>query len=143
MPQRTGGFVVSEWSSTVPNLRLGNPAALDQGRPLPGDRVTTAHLPDDWTLSEQIRSVVHDEGGPLTGFWVAHSSAPGPSWVASDSPELEKALAEHYGCPIGEPAAAPAPAPTVAPAPAAQPPAAPTTPPAPPAEQPAGTTTTA
>jgi hypothetical protein len=56
----------------------------------------------DKTLDEAVRDVVHHEPG-FSGLWVLHSAAPAPSWVESDNPDLEQALADHYGCPIGRP----------------------------------------
>jgi hypothetical protein len=86
----------------MPTVHLGNPAAVDRGQPL-GKQVTVAHIPDSYTLTEQVQTVAHDSGGPLLGLWRVHSTAAAPAWVESDSPELARALADHYGCPIGRP----------------------------------------
>lgn len=80
-------------------LRLGNPAPLDAGRPIPGPQVTTGFLPPSYTDAELFRTVTHQDG-----LWPAHSSAPAPSWVECDRQDLAEVLATHYGCPIGRPA---------------------------------------
>lgn len=80
-------------------VHLGNPAPLDAGRPIPGPQVTTAFVPTTYTESEQLRTIVHDDG-----IWPAHSSAPAPSWVDADDANLAEALSNHYGCPVGRPA---------------------------------------
>lgn len=38
-------------------------------------------------------------------LWPVHSGAGRPSWVASDDPELQAALARYFGCEQGEPVA--------------------------------------
>ena len=54
---------------------------------------------EGWTHDERVENVVHDDG-----FWRAHSSKPA-AWVeCPGDPELERALASHFGCPIGRPA---------------------------------------
>lgn len=83
----------------MPIVRLGNPAALDAGRPLDGEQVTTVHLPDSWS-DEQIYNGITDPG---QGVWRVHSGASAPSWVDSDEPEVARTLSEHYACPIGRP----------------------------------------
>lgn len=81
----------------MPTVRLGNSAALHRGEVLEGDRVTTLAIHDDDPLDTRMRTITHTDG-----LW-PQVSASTPTWVSSDDPELEAALAEHYGCPIGEP----------------------------------------
>jgi hypothetical protein len=89
----------------MPVVRLGNPKALNHatGKAVKGERITEAHLDPGKSLADQLRDITHDDGGPHTGLWASHSEADAPSWVVSDSPELEAALAAHYGCPVGQP----------------------------------------
>jgi len=95
----------------MPVVRLGNVAVREvigadpDGAPIhrrySGQSVCTMTLPNDddqWTHDERVRTVVHADG-----HWAAHSSAP-PAWVESDDEELQATLAEHWGCPVGEPA---------------------------------------
>lgn len=81
-------------------VRLGNPRAVEAGSRVPlGEQILELSIPDGvYTDAEQMRNIIHQDG-----LWVAHSDAPGPSWVESDDPELAEALANHYGCPIGRP----------------------------------------
>lgn len=85
----------------MPFVRLGNKQCLDRdssGAVLEGNRVTqfgNIHPEDD--LPARMATLV----GP-DGLWPRHSSAPA-AWVESDDPELEEALSEHFGCPVGEP----------------------------------------
>lgn len=86
-------------------VRLGNPAAVHLGQVLPGRRVTVAcPLPED--LREAVQTIVADstQGAQTDGVWRSHSADPAPAWVESDWPELAQALANHYGCPVGQPA---------------------------------------
>lgn len=85
----------------MPIVRLGNQASLDKdrwGRPLEGNRVTTITILDEDSTETRLRTILHDDG-----LWPRVSAAPA-AWVASDDAELESALAEHFNCPIGEPA---------------------------------------
>ena len=95
----------------MPVVRLGNVAVREvigadpDGAPIhrrySGQSVCTMTLPNDddqWTHDERVRTVVHADG-----HWAAHSAAP-PAWVESDDEELQATLAEHWGCPVGEPA---------------------------------------
>lgn len=81
----------------MPIVRLGNHAALDNGRVLEGFRVTTIPVPDDDSHSDRMRNITHADG-----LWPRVSAAP-PAWVECNDAELEKALAEHFGCPVGQP----------------------------------------
>lgn len=84
-------------------VRMGNASAREgyrdeQGvlrhRPLPGRRVTTAHVPADRTLAEAFADITHPQG-----VW-AHHAEPGskPAWVESDNPSLQDLLRAHFGC---------------------------------------------
>lgn len=84
----------------MPIVRLGNTAcrARDSyGHVLQGNRVTTVPIYDEDLLADRMRTITHPDG-----LWPSESSAPA-AWVESDDPELETALAEHFGCPIGQP----------------------------------------
>jgi hypothetical protein len=80
---------------------LGNKAPLEldkSGNPLTGNLITkmgNIHPDDD--LAAKMATLV----GP-DGLWPRASFAPA-AWVECDDPELEQALAEHFGCPIGRP----------------------------------------
>jgi hypothetical protein len=78
-------------------VRLGNRAALHQGEILPGNRVTTIPIPAHDSLTDAMANITKPDA-----LW-ARSSAADPTWVTCDDPALEAALANHYGCPIGEP----------------------------------------
>ncbi len=86
----------------MPVVVLGNPQAIDSGKPIEGVQITTAVIPEDRTLAEAVRDVSYT-GDAGDGFWTSHSSAAAPSWVESDNPALAQALATHYGCPVGRP----------------------------------------
>jgi hypothetical protein len=86
----------------VPVVRLGNTAArhgaTDNYEDLPGNRVTTVHIPDSYTRQEALRTIWHDDG-----LWTRHSSQP-PAWVeCGEEPGLASALSAVYDCPIGRP----------------------------------------
>lgn len=81
----------------MPIVRLGNPAAHDRGQPVPGEQVTTIHVPDSDPHDERMRTVTHTDG-----LWQAVSLG-SPTWVESDDPDLAATLAAHYGCPVGAP----------------------------------------
>lgn len=80
----------------MPIVRLGNRAAVDNGQVLDGERVSTIVIPPEDSHDEQMRTIIHGDG-----LWARISAAP-PSWVESDDPDLEAALAEHFNCRIGE-----------------------------------------
>jgi hypothetical protein len=65
--------------------------------------ITTVHMPDSYTLQEQVRTVTHEDDATV-GVWRAHSAAGAPSWVDGDDAKLVEALAKEYNCPIGNPA---------------------------------------
>jgi hypothetical protein len=91
---------------------LGNSAAkgayrTDSGElshgPLPGRRVTTISIPDNYTLIEAVSSVTAQDGA-----WNHHSQGNDPAdvspdWVESDNETLAWLLAQHFECPIGRP----------------------------------------
>lgn len=91
----------------MPMVWLGNPAPVHSPGgeitplevPREGYLVTTAWVPDTYSLAEQVHNLAH----PAEGQWGAHSSARRPLWVASDDPELADALAEEFGCSVGRP----------------------------------------
>ena len=101
----------------MPTVQLGNVAVREvvgadpDGTPIhrrySGQSTTTINLPGDderWTHDERLRAVVHDGADDgLAGHWPSHSSKP-PAWVECDDPDLEQAIAAHFGCPIGRPA---------------------------------------
>lgn len=66
-------------------------------RPLGDHRVTTIAFPSERSFVDALREVTDPRG-----VWAAHSDEP-PAWVASDDPELEAALARHFGCERGAP----------------------------------------
>jgi hypothetical protein len=92
---------------------LGNPWPIFNGIIQKDDNaVTMVHIPAHKSLAEALRDITHDEGDPhiggagTGGAWKAHSGARSPSWVECEAwPELEAALAEHFGCPAGRPSA--------------------------------------
>lgn len=81
----------------MPTVRLGNTAALDQGRLMDGLRVTTFNIVDDDDTSTRLRTIAHADG-----LWPQLSMRPA-AWVEADDPELQAVLAEHFGCPVGKP----------------------------------------
>lgn len=82
----------------MPIIRLGNKAALDErGRTLDDPQITTITIMDEDDLDTRMRTITHADG-----LWPRVSGAPA-SWVSSDDPDLELALAAHFACPIGEP----------------------------------------
>lgn len=89
----------------MPTVQFGNTAATHQGQILMGNRVTTAQIPDEYSLSEQLLALVADstQGAQHDGVWRSHSAAPVPAWVETTDATLTAAIAEHYGCPVGRP----------------------------------------
>jgi hypothetical protein len=81
----------------MPIVRLGNKAALDRGRVIEGNQVTTVTIHDEDDLDTRMRTITHPDG-----LWPNVSSAPA-AWVESDDEDLAGALAEHFRCPIGAP----------------------------------------
>lgn len=80
----------------MPTVRLGNHAALDKGRVVEGEQITTIHVPDVDPHEDRMRNITHNDG-----LWRSVASAP-PVWVECDDPELERALAAHFDCRVGE-----------------------------------------
>lgn len=76
---------------------LGNNSALDAGKPLPGNLITSVRIPELYDPERALRAIAHDDG-----CWVRHSSGP-PVWVESTDLDLAAAVAAHYGCPLGRP----------------------------------------
>ena len=60
-----------------------------------GERTTFVDIPDGTSLMEAMSTVTG-----VDGVWANQSSDPAPTWVASDDPALESALAAHYGVPV-------------------------------------------
>ena len=87
----------------MPRVLLGNPSAIDAGRPIAGHQITTVDLPDSYTRAEQLRTLFHLDA-TTAGVWPSHSAAPAPSWVECDTdPDLAAAISEETGCSIGRP----------------------------------------
>lgn len=82
----------------MPTIHMGNPAALDRGEPMEGERVTTAVIPEDYTATEALSAITAGDG-----VWANHSAASGPVWVESDDEDLAVAVSKYYGCPVGRP----------------------------------------
>jgi hypothetical protein len=76
---------------------LGNSNALDNGRPLPGKRITELKVPEGDSVQEFLRTCFHPDG-----LWPLHCQAPAPDWVEGDT-ELAKAVSLVTGCPVGRP----------------------------------------
>lgn len=87
----------------MPRVLLGNPGAVDAGRPIPGHQITTVDLPGSYTRAEQLRTLFHLDA-TTQGVWPSHSTAAAPSWVeCPEDTELETAISEYCGCPVGRP----------------------------------------
>lgn len=86
-------------------VQLGNNAAVHLGQVLPGNRVTTATIPDGYSLPEAVLAITADstQGAQNDGVWRSHSANPAPAWIEATDRALAQALADHYGCPIGRP----------------------------------------
>lgn len=79
-------------------VKLGNSAAIDKVKHLPGKRITTVVIQDEDTLPQRVRTITH-----VDGIWPQHSPEPA-AWVeCPEDEELQATLAEHFGCPIGRP----------------------------------------
>lgn len=89
----------------MPRVFLGNPFPIFDGRPVEDPTaVTVVHVPDSKSLADAVRDIAHDDGSANGGLWLSHSALSKPSWVeCADSPELEAAVAERFGCPAGRP----------------------------------------
>jgi hypothetical protein len=89
----------------MPRVYLGNPSPIFNGRAVEdSNAVTMVSIPDCKSLDDMVRDIGHDDGSSNTGLWRQHSARDTPSWVACDeNPELEAAIAGHFGCPAGRP----------------------------------------
>lgn len=89
----------------MPIVQFGNSQAIDHSTqaPIAGRQITTSHIDPCYPLDRAMLALTHDSP-EYRGAWRAHSTAPRPDWVESDSPELAAALSAHFGCPIGRPA---------------------------------------
>ncbi len=89
----------------MPRVYLGNPLPIFNGRVVEDpNAITMVAVPDSKSLEHAVRDIAHDDGTPNAGLWLSHSAKAAPSWVSCDeSPELEAAIAEHFGCPAGRP----------------------------------------
>lgn len=89
----------------MPRVYLGNPYPIFNGRAVEDNTaITMVSVPECKSLDHMVRDIAHDDGSPNTGLWRQHSGRDIPTWVAcDDSPELEAALADHFGCPAGRP----------------------------------------
>lgn len=60
--------------------------------------------PGEVSVADVVTSIAAvSEGGITGGTWQAHSTAHAPDWVWSDNPDVEEAIAAHYGCARGVP----------------------------------------
>jgi hypothetical protein len=84
---------------------LGNPYPIFNGTAVEDNTaITMVFVPDSKSLANAVRDIAHDDGTANTGLWLAHSAKAKPSWVeCADSPELEAAIANHFGIPAGRP----------------------------------------
>lgn len=89
----------------MPYVHMGNASPMHHpgGVPTPldieGDEtVTESWQPPSYTLAEMVHNLAH----PVEGQWSAHSYSRRPTWVWSDDPELAKALADEFGCPVSD-----------------------------------------
>lgn len=74
-------------------------------RPVDGARITTVHVPDTYTLLEQVAAVTAPDG-----VWNHHSQGDNvadstPDWIQADDTTLTTVLANALGCPAGRPKA--------------------------------------
>lgn len=94
-------------------VRIGNSAPKEawrdedgnlHHRPVDGARVTTATIPDTYTLLEAVAAITAGDG-----IWNHHSQGDNvtdsvPDWVEADDPALATVLGAALGCPVGRPA---------------------------------------
>ena len=78
----------------MPVVLLGNPDPVG----VAGKSITTANIPDSYTMSERLRTLFHADG-----LWPQHSTSFRPAWVECDDAAMAEAVSEHVGCPIGRP----------------------------------------
>jgi hypothetical protein len=68
-------------------------------RAIGGARVTSANVPDNYTLAEALSAIVSDDG-----VWANHAEPNAvPDWVESDNAELASEIASALGCPASRP----------------------------------------
>lgn len=91
----------------MPLVYLGNPYPIFNGHAVEDNTaITMVHVPDCKSVDDAVRDIAHDDGSPNGGLWRSHSARNIPSWVSCDeNPELESAIANHFGCPAGRPVA--------------------------------------
>lgn len=98
-------------------IRLGNKFAKEAYRDpvttellyriLPGEQVTAAHIPNEYTLGEAFQAITAPDG-----IWANHvmpsedGTLPSPAWVETSSAGLTLLISENYGgiatsCPDG------------------------------------------
>ena len=89
----------------MPRVYLGNPYPIFNGVAIADPTaMTMVHVPDLKSIRDAVRDIGHDDGTPNGGLWRSHSARDIPTWVSCDeNPELEAAVAEHFGCPAGRP----------------------------------------
>jgi hypothetical protein len=100
----------------MPNIRLGNESVIEETKKDPdaessadnvyykarkalGNRVTTMFLAETDIANRPNRAMNMQLA---TREWERHSDKP-PAWVDGDDDLLVQLLADHYGCPIGQP----------------------------------------
>lgn len=63
-----------------------------------------SNFDEDATPDEIVTSIAAvSQGGVVGGIWHSHSTATAPDWVWSNNPDVEEAVAAHYGCARGVP----------------------------------------
>lgn len=89
----------------MPRVVLGNPLPIFNGVAVRDDTaMTVVDVPDCKSIEHAVRDIGHDDGTPNGGLWRSHSANDIPTWVSCEtSPELEAAIAAHFGCPAGRP----------------------------------------
>jgi hypothetical protein len=92
----------------MPRVVLGNPFPIFNGQAVTDPTaITQIDVPEGKPVQENLRTISYDDGhGGNSGLWLSHSWKKAPAWVhCPDDPELEAAIAEHYGIPRGTPEA--------------------------------------
>ena len=86
----------------MPVVEIGHHSAVEvrggQRQSLPGNRVTTVHIPENYSRDEQV-SVITAQDGVLAN----HSESGEVDWVQSSDSDLAKSLASEFGCRVGRP----------------------------------------
>lgn len=85
----------------MPRVLMGNLHPIFNGQAISDSTaITDVSVPDSKSLDHMLRDIAHEDG-----LWRVHSADAAPSWVECPaSPELEAALADRFGCPVGRPA---------------------------------------